>query len=349
MKPLAERNQAAVGAITVLVLVTSVLAALNGNRLPIIGGGTSYAAYFAESAGLSTESDVHIAGVRAGSVSSVELDGTKVRVEFLLDGPAEGELPRLGSETTASIEIQTLLGEKFIALHPRGDGTLDPGEPIPLKRTTTPFQVQDALNQLGTTMSDINTKQLANSFEVLTDALQGAPKHVKGALQGLSALSKTVAERDDELARLLDNTHRVSKLVADRSERLRKVIHDGNALLGELRARKKAIRNLLAGTRAVAEELSGLVADNRKQLTPALRKLDTVTDVLHRNVDNIDRSLELLAPFTRLGANATGNGRWFEGYLCGLFPPTMTTKGLTINPQGCERPVSAPNQGVEGN
>lgn len=349
MKPLGERNQAAVGAVTVLLLVTSVLAALNADRLPLIGGGTTYAAYFAESAGLVPDNEVQIAGVRAGSVSSVELDGARVRVEFLLDGPAEGELPRLGTETTASIQIKTLLGEKYVALSPRGEGTLDPGEPIPLERTTTPFQLQDAFNQLGTTMSDVDSKQLAQSFDVITEALSGAPKHVRGALDGLSALSQTVAERDDELARLLDNTNRVSKLVADRNDRLRAVIHDGSALLGELQARKEAIHNLLAGTRAVAQQLSGLVADNREHLTPALRKLGTVTGVLQANVDNIDRSLELLAPFTRLGANATGHGRWFEGYLCGLFPPTITTKGMTINPQGCERPVSAPGQGIGGN
>ncbi|MPY96394.1 MAG: MCE family protein [Actinophytocola sp.] len=349
MKSLGERNRAAVGAITVLLLVTSVLAALNADRLPLIGGGTTYAAYFAESAGLVPDNEVQIAGVRAGSVSSVELDGARVRVEFLLDGPAEGELPHLGTETTASIQIKTLLGEKYVALTPRGEGTLDPGEPIRLERTTTPFQLQDAFNQLGTTMSDVDTKQLADSFDVITEALSGAPKHVRGALDGLSALSQTVAERDGELARLLDNTNRVSKLVADRNDRLRKVIHDGGALLGELQARKQAISNLLAGTREVAKQLSGLVADNRAHLTPALRKLDTVTGVLQSNVDNIDRSLELLAPFTRLGANATGNGRWFEGFLCGLFPPTITTKGLTINPQGCERPVSAPGQGIGGN
>ncbi|MPY78413.1 MAG: MCE family protein [Actinophytocola sp.] len=349
MKPLAERNQAAVGAVTVLLLVASVLTALNADRLPLIGGGTTYAAYFAESAGLVPDNEVQIAGVRAGSVSSVELDGPRVRVEFLLDGPAEGELPRLGTETTASIQIKTLLGEKYVALRPRGNGTLDPGEPIPIDRTTTPFQLQDAFNQLGQTMSDVDTKQLADSFDVISGALAGAPKHVRGALQGLSALSKTMADRDDELARLLDNTNRVSKLVADRNDRLRKVIHDGSALLGELRARKQAIHSLISGTRAVAKQLSGLVADNRELITPALRKLDVVTGVLQRNVDNIDRSLELLAPFTRLGANATGNGRWFEGYLCGMFPPTITKKGMTINPQGCERPVSAPNQGIEGN
>ncbi|MPY83555.1 MAG: MCE family protein [Actinophytocola sp.] len=349
MKPLAERNQALVGAVTVLVLVTSVLAALNADRLPIIGGGTTHAAYFAESAGLMPDNEVQIAGVRAGKISSVELDGTRVRVEFVLDGPAEGELPRLGDQTAASIQIKTLLGEKYLALVPRGGGTLDPGRPIPLRRTTTPFQVQDAFNQLGTTMSDVDTKQLAGSFDAISGALAGAPEHIDGALQGLSALSKTVAERDDELARLLDNTHRVSKLVASRNDRLRKVIHDGSALLGELQARKRAIDNLLTGTQAVAEQLSGMVADNRARLTPALRKLDVVTGVLHRNVANIDRSLELLAPFTRLGANATGNGRWFEGYLCGFLPPTTSAGSLTINPQGCERPVSAPDQGIEGN
>ena len=56
----------------------------------------------------------------------------------------------------------------------------------------------------------------------------------------------------------------------------------------------------------------------------------------------------LLAPFVRIGANATGNGRWFEGYLCGLLPPPTTAGILHINPEGCTPPIAAPNQGVGG-
>ncbi|MQA63057.1 MAG: MCE family protein [Actinophytocola sp.] len=349
MKPLKERNQAAVGAVTVLVLVLSVLSALNANNLPLIGGGASYGAYFAESAGLQPGNEVQLAGVRIGEVQDVELAGKQVLVTFRIDRQGKTAASYLGDATGASIEIKTLLGEKYLALLPAGKGTLDPNQPMPLSRTRTPFQLQDAFNQLSDTVSDVDTGRLAKSFEVIAETFADTPEDLSEALRGLSSLSKTVASRDEELGALLGNTSKVSKLISGRNKQLDKVINDGNRLLAELQGRKAAIHQLLAGTKAVSEQLSGLVADNKEQLRPALRKLDNVTGVLRRNADNLDRSLELLAPFTRIGANATGNGRWFEGYLCGFMPPTMTAAGMTINPQGCESPVSAPNQGVGGN
>lgn len=348
IKPLKERNQTGVGAVAVLLLLLSTLAAYNANELPLIGGGTTYSAHFAESAGLQPDNDVQIAGVRVGEVTDVELDGRKVLVTFRIDRQGQASASRLGERTEAAIEIKTLLGEKFVALRPHGAGSLDPNTPIPLERTSTPFQVQDAFNQLNETVEDIDTNQLAAAFDVISETMADTPEHLTAALKGLSSLSKTVSSRDAELGRLLGNTSEVSKLLAGRNEQLRSVITDGNLLLDELQRRKDAIHRLLVGTRAISTQLSALVSENRAQLKPALQKLEKVTAVLQRNSDNLNRSLQLLAPFTRLGANATGNGRWFEGYLCGFMPPTASVPGFHINPQGCESPVSAPDQGIKG-
>jgi phospholipid/cholesterol/gamma-HCH transport system substrate-binding protein len=348
MKPLKQRNQAAVGAVTVMLIVLSALAAYNANDLPLIGGGTTYTAHFAESADLQPENEVQVAGVRVGEVTEVELDGKQVLVTFRIQRQGVASTSRLGADTEASIEIKTLLGEKFVALRPRGEGTLDPNTPIPVERTTTPFQVQDAFDQLETTVSDVDTEQLAESFDVLSDTFADTPEHLRDAMSGLSALSRTLSSRDDELSTLLANTSQMSETLAGRNETIKQVIGDSNLLLAELQQRKDAIRQLLTGTRTLSAELSGLVEDNREQLRPALDELNKVTDVLQRNQDNLSRSLELLAPFTRMGANVTGNGRWFEGYLCGLVPPTVTTDAVTFNPQGCESPAAAPDQGIGG-
>ena len=67
-------------------------------------------------------------------------------------------------------------------------------------------------------------------------------------------------------------------------------------------------------------QLTGLVEDNEKQLKPTLQALGEVAEVLQRNQDDLDRALKPTAPYTRLLGNALGNGRWMDGYLCGLVP-----------------------------
>jgi phospholipid/cholesterol/gamma-HCH transport system substrate-binding protein len=45
-----------------------------------------------------------------------------------------------------------------------------------------------------------------------------------------------------------------------------------------------------------------------------------VNDVLLKNQDNLDRILQLFAPFTRQFADVTGTGRWFDSWIQNLIP-----------------------------
>ncbi len=129
-----------------------------------------------------------------------------------------------------------------------------------------------------------------------------------------------------------NNTAQVSKTIADRDGDFEKLLADGNLLLQEIRARRDSISGLLDGTRKLSAQLSGLVDDNAAQIGPTLQQLDRVTKMLQRNQDNLNRSLELFAPFTRLFSNVLGNGRWFDTYVCGLLPPAVGP----INEKGCQ-------------
>ncbi|NUT94422.1 MAG: MCE family protein [Saccharothrix sp.] len=330
MKP--ERNPVTIGAVSLTVIALLLLAAFYSDDLPIIGGGTTYQAEFSEAAGLVPSNEVRVAGVKVGKVTDVELAGDKVLVSFKVKDAW------VGDRTTAIIRIKTLLGQKFLALDPQGSEPMDPGNPIPRERTLAPYDVQEAFNGLASTVGQIDTKQLADSFQVLSETLDGTKDSVRGALDGLSALSKTISSRDEQLAKLLANTRQVTQTLADRNEQFEKLLADGNLLLGELRKRRDAIGALLSGTRELSKELTGLVADNNAQLKPALEQLDRVSTMLQRNQDTLSRSLALMAPFYRVFANTLGNGRWFDSYICGLLPPSVNLGVVGFNEEGCLPP-----------
>jgi phospholipid/cholesterol/gamma-HCH transport system substrate-binding protein len=312
---------AIIGIATILVITF-----LAFNITTLFGGGTDYRAEFSEAAGLQAGDKVTIAGVEAGRVDSVKLDGNKVLVAFKVQNAW------IGDATTASIEIRTLLGAKYLALDPQGTKDMDPNTPIPLKRTASPLDVVDAFNGLSGTIDQIDTKQLATSLSTLADTFRDTPTDVRGALDGLSRLSTTIASRDDQIKQLLAGTRNLSTVLADRSGDVQKLLSDGNLFLGELQRREDAIANLLDGTRKLSEQLSGLVNDNQEQLRPTLETLSRVVDVLQRNQDNLANTLKNEATFVRLFANAVGNGRWFDNYLCGLLP---TPSVVPLNPGGC--------------
>jgi len=224
----------------------------------------------------------------------------------------------IGDTTTAAIKLKTLLGRKFLALYPAGRTTLDPDQAIPLGRTATPYDVTAAFEGLADTAGAIDTAQLADSFRTISDTFADSPEHVRTALDGLTALSKTISSRDTQLAELLDNTRTITRTLSGTNDEFDKLLDDGNLLLTELSNRREAIHDLLTGTTDLASQLSGLVADNQRQLAPALSQLDSVTGILQRYTKNIDDSLKLAGPYFRLVDNATGSGRWIDNYLCGL-------------------------------
>ncbi|HEV7973295.1 MCE family protein [Amycolatopsis sp.] len=318
-------NPVTVAVVGLTVLTLAVLTAVNVPDLPLVGDGTKYAAEFGEAAGLTEGDAVRVAGVKVGKVSSVELAGDKVEVSF------RAKDVWLGDRTSAAIKLETLLGKKYLALEPFGDDVLDPTEPIPRARTTTPYELTDAFEDLVTTVNGVDTNQLATSFDALSQTFANTPADVKGTLSGLSQLSDTLSRRDSQLSRLLANTRLVSATLADRDAQLVQLMSDGNQLLDEVTRRKQAISALLTGATTLSRELRGLVDDNDDQLDPVLTQLDRLTTMLQRNQVALDLGIQRFAPFVRIFTNGAGNGRWIDGYLCGLVLPSFGP----VNEEGC--------------
>ncbi|MFD6363586.1 MCE family protein, partial [Streptomyces roseolus] len=281
----------------------------------------AYKALFTDVTGLVAGDSVRVAGVKVGEVTGVSLDGPKVKVTFEV-GDAW-----VGDRSTAAIAIKTLLGEKYLALDPLGSARQDPGARIPLSRTTSPYDVTQAFQDLSGTIDDIDTGKLAESFRTISDTFKDSPPHVRSAADGLSRLSLTVSKRDTELARLLENSATFTRTLKDKKSSFEVLLEDGGSLLGELQKRRDAIRALLKGSRALGTELSGLVGDNDKQLGPTLKALGRVTDVLEKNSGQLDKTLALVGPYYRLVGNTLGNGRWFDSYLCGVVPRNYLPEG----------------------
>ncbi len=314
MTPFRERNKTVIGAVGLTLILLLVLGAFKTDSLPFIGGGSVYAADFTEAAGLQKMDEVRVAGVKVGKVVGIDLKGDHVVVHMRVKGV------RLGRLTKADIKIKTVLGRKYISLVPDGDGTLD--REIPVTRTTAPFDISPAFQQLADTVGSIDSIQLAKSFTTLADDFRNSPAQVRASLDGLSRLSATIATRDARLRTLLNRAQGVTAVLASRDQDLVAFLRSSDQILLEVKARREAIHKLLVTTTALSEQLIALVRENRATLAPALASLRGVVAVLRANQDNLDRSLAALAPFVRVFANNLGNGRWFDTYVYNLTNPS---------------------------
>jgi len=315
MTPFRERNKTVIGAVGIALILAVVAGAFNADKLPIIGGGTTYQANFSEAAGLQPNDEVRIAGVKVGKVTGVDLDGAKVLVHFRVKNAD------FGKDSRADIRIKTVLGRKFLMVTPDGPGQLDPDSPIPLSRTSSPYDISEAFQGLATTFDQIDTALLEKSFNTLADTFKDTPDEVRASLTGLSRLSRTLASRDSQLQVLLEKSRTVTAILSQRDQDLTAFLADSSLILQEVRARREAIHQLLVTTVTLSEQLIALTRENRATLAPALARLRGVVTVLRANEANIDKAIPRLAAFTRIFSNNLGNGRWFDTIVENLASP----------------------------
>lgn len=313
IKPLAERNRITVGVVGILIVVALVVAVFSYNKIPFIKGTSDYSAYFAEAGGIKSGSDVRVSGLSVGRVSGVKLDGTKVLVTFTVDDDVT-----LGDRTEAAIKTETVLGTKMLELTPRGDGRLT--GTIPIERTRSPYDLPTALGDLTSTISALDTTQLSSALTTLADTFKDTPPDLKVALQGVARFSDTLDARDTQLRNLLANANKVTAVLGKRSDQIASLVVNANALLAELLSQRKSVDALMTSLTAASRQISGLVDDNRKQLKPALDKLNGVLGILDNRKQELQRTLYLLRRYAMSFGEVLGSGPFFKASLVNLLP-----------------------------
>ena len=178
MKPFAERNLFVIGAIGLAVTVAIVLGALQLRQAAVLQPGQGVLGLLRR--GRRPDERCRTCRFRAsqvGKVESIELDGPRVLVKFTVDKNI-----RLGDRTEAAIKTKGLLGTKILEVTSRGDGQQE--GTIPLDRTTSPYQLPDALGDLATTISGLNTDQLSDSLRVLVGDVRRHPARAEDRGRG---------------------------------------------------------------------------------------------------------------------------------------------------------------------
>ena len=311
MKPFSERNPIRIGLIGVGFVLALMMLAINYDKLPFFSKGTTYSAYFAEAGGLMSGNIVQVSGFRVGQVSSVELDGARVLVKFDVANNI-----RLGDRTEAAIKLKTLLGTKILEVTPRGDGKLS--APIPLDRTIPAYQLPDALGDLTTTISGLDTNRLSKSLAVLADTFSNTPPDLKVAVQGLARFSQTLDARDAQLRNLLSNADKATKVLSERSDEIVNLVANTNSLLVQLKSQSAALDQIANNLSALAQQLKGFIAENRDTLKPTLDRLNGVLTIVDNRKERVQKAIVGLNRYALGLGESVGSGPFFKASLPNL-------------------------------
>jgi len=313
-----ERDPLRTGVFGVVLVVCVVLLAFGYANLPFWPQGNVYDAYFTDAGGISPGNAVYVSGFKVGKVQSVGLAGDSAKVTFTVDRHVA-----VGDQSLAAIRTDTILGERSISVSPAGSGR---ATSIPLGRTTTPYTLAGALEDLGQNANNLNKPQFEQALNVLTDTLHDATPELRGALDGVTSLSRTLNRRDQALESLLAHAKSVTSVLSQRANQVNKLVDDGNQLFAALDERRAALSQLISGISGLSEQISGFVADNRKEFGPALSKLNLVLDTLNERRDYITEAIKRLPTYATELGEVVGSGPGFNVNVFGVIPaPLLAT------------------------
>ncbi|SOX54946.1 virulence factor Mce family protein [Mycobacterium ahvazicum] len=303
------------GFIGFVLVVLVIIIGLQPRQLLSMATSIRYQALFSEAGGLTAGNDVRVSGVKMGAVSDVALSQGKALVTFSLDATVH-----LGTATTAHIRTGTLLGARMLAIEPTGSGTMHGSDVIPLNRTSSPYSLTDAVSDFTANTAATDTATLNESLDTLAETIERITPRLGPTFEGLSRLSQSLNSRNESLAHLLKSAADLTGILSVRSQQVNTLLLNANDLLGVLNQRRYAIVNLLANTSALAQQLSGLVADNEKELAPTLTKLNSVTAMLEKNRDNIAKAIVGLAKYQVTQGESVNNGFYYNAFVGNLIP-----------------------------
>jgi phospholipid/cholesterol/gamma-HCH transport system substrate-binding protein len=254
-----------------------------GTLLTACGGGTySVTATFDDVGDLQKSGAVQVADVRVGKISSITLTKDfRAKVSMAIDKKIH--VPK---NSEALDRTTSLLGEKFIELHPLGAPTKAPylnnGDTVTHTKQAPEleFVADSAIELLGA----VNSSDVATLVQTGAAAFGGRGPELNRLISDLSTISGTLASRTQQLTAIIDSLDRGAQTLATGSEDI------------------KTLLTNLATT-------SKILADNRQKAVDAVKQLSRLAavqnEVLDKYHQNLDKQIKQVDGILAVAATQT--------------------------------------------
>ena len=271
-------------------LLVLVALAVVGALISLRGNGTfgqaPHATAVVETAGgaLRPGSDVKLNGVLVGRVSSIgaaEGGGVKIDMEF-----SEEDMQHVPDNVVARILPATVFGTTFVDLVVHGepsDENLQAGDVIEADRTQGTLEVQQALDDIDRLVNALGPAELASAIGSAAQALDGRGGQLArtvATLNGyLDRLNPRMPQLRANLVALAANVRLVDEVAPD----LLAATEDGLVFLDTLVTQEAALTRLMSGGTSLAQEATGFLARNQRELVAFINDTGALVDAVYDN------------------------------------------------------------------
>jgi phospholipid/cholesterol/gamma-HCH transport system substrate-binding protein len=280
-------------------------------------GEKSYNAHFTDVSGLHNGDLVRIAGVEVGKVRGISIrpDDT-VLVGFNADDSVV-----LTKGSRAVIRYDNLIGGRYLALE-EGTGStavLAPGQTIPVLQTSPALDLDALIGGFRPLFRALDPDQVNALSGQLIAAFQGQGGTINSFFQNASALTNTLADRDQLVEQVIGHLNVVLGSLGDQNTQFAKAIDSLSQLIGTLAGHKQEIASSIRYVNAAAGSLADLLAAARPPLQQTVHELDRSAGIIEADHDYVDNLLDTLPDAYKVLGRQGLYGDYFSFYLCNLI------------------------------
>jgi virulence factor Mce-like protein len=272
-------------------VATILFTALVASGCSFIGGGSGHyrlIAYFPRAVALYKSSQVRVLGLPGGTVEAIDVEGDRVKVTMSMDE----DVP-VPEDVEALIAPQSLIGERYIQLSPAWrEGQEKAPDGMEVSKTVIPVEPDEALAELKKFLDSLNPEGLGRLVDNLSTDLQGQGPTLNHALDQISQVVGTFAEKDQQLAEIVDHFDRFTATLVTRESQLGDILATFAQATQVLADERNGLENLLGGLADLSRDGLTLVSKHSQQLRTDLDTLTRLAQSIDVNIGTLGQLLD---------------------------------------------------------
>ena len=280
------------------------------------GSSREFHAKFSDVTSLNKGDDVRMAGVKVGTVSTIEIvNGREARVTFTTSTSTP-----VTDGTIAELRFRNLIGQRYISLEPPAGSAkeLKAGYTFDLDHTRPALDLTMLFNGFQPLLKLLAPEDVNNLSGQIIAVFQGEDATVDGLLSSTASLTSTLAKKDEVIGQLITSLSSVLQVVNDRSSQLDTTIITLQQLVSGLAEDRKTIGSTLDGLGDLTTSVADLLEDGREPLKGSITALDGLAGNLSKAEPQLDSFFQTLpVKLDRIGRLGS-YGSWLNFYACSI-------------------------------
>ena len=299
------------------IIVTVWLASVIG-KLAFFDSNYQVTAVFTDATGVLNGDSVKIAGVEIGKVVGFEVTQGEAHVEMEIQGDVD-----LPENAIAEIKFLNLLGQRVINIvepeEPSSETLADGGE-IPVQNTRPALDLSVVFNNLRPLIQSTNPEEINTVARAVLEVFEGREGDLAAILGNVGELTSTLADRDQRLARLVENLDEVTAVLNSQEGNIRTSLEEFTVFMESLVDLTPQLERTIDDLTVASEKFGTLIARNRVNLEADLADLATLLEIVNDNLGPLDRVAKNLKEVLMSTARSQGYGEWYNLYIVNFCP-----------------------------